>query len=423
MVAQATALPRLCSQLRLAKGLRELVLDLDGGAAYAVPAEVATLSCLTQLDSLQLHSLAIHHVTGDHLTAALSSLTQLTQLSLRFECEPATIPDAADRARRRLVFPWTEAVCGLTKLQQLCIAADASGWSSNAMYKGTLPAALSQLTALQHITVLGMETWQGYEYSVLLPLAALPALDNAALRMRSASGDEDQQPVVLPRLVSLSFALQECVSGDEQWGGTHLPTLIAPALTELVLEDMWLDADSGQLSWMAGLPHLRRLVLKSLQIFQTASGFPEGVTACSSLTELVVEHITVSPRSQPDSDRADVWSDSEMLQRLPVADTYVGQLVRLSLARNAFSSVPPILAAATAMQLLDLAHQHVYVYGDDPDDDDDDLFTNQRPARLHGLSVLNKLPCLRGVDLAGFDESDAGIREFRAAHPDVRLTF
>ena len=40
MVAQATALPRLCCQLRLAKRLRELVLDLDGGAAYALPAEL-----------------------------------------------------------------------------------------------------------------------------------------------------------------------------------------------------------------------------------------------------------------------------------------------------------------------------------------------------------------------------------------------
>jgi len=74
------------------------------------------------------------------------------------------------------------------------------------------------------------------------------------------------------------------------------------------------------------------------------------------------------------------------------------------------------------LELLDLAHQHVYVYGDDPDDDDD-LVNNQRPVRLQGLSVLNKLPRLRGVNLKGFDESNAGICDFCAAHPDVRLTF
>ena len=73
---QVVALPRLCNQLSLAEGLRELVLRLEGRATGAVPIEFAALARLTQLDTLQLGGVSLA-TAGEHFTAALSPLTRL----------------------------------------------------------------------------------------------------------------------------------------------------------------------------------------------------------------------------------------------------------------------------------------------------------------------------------------------------------
>jgi len=152
-------------------------------------------------------------------------------------------------------------------------------------------------------------------------------------------------------------------------------------------------------------------VLKYLEL--PTRGLPQGVTACSSLTELVLEGIRVSSVDQPESDESYVDNDPYPLSELPAAGSFVNKLVHLSLFNNAFSTstVPPILAAATALEHLDLARQQITLYGD------------ERPPRLQGLAVLDKLPRLHGMRLTGFKVSDASICEFRKAHPDLRVTF
>ncbi len=194
-----------------------------------MPRAFAALSCLTQLDSLQLHSIANHSVRGKHLTAALSSLTRLTRLSLRFEDQPWSPyddPDAVEDDSTRIVLPWTHAVCGLTNLQQLCVtAAAADDWYRAAMFRGVLPAALSQLTALRHFTVLGMDAGPS-DLGIPRPLEALPALEVAVLRLKQRSDTDpslgNQQHIVLSRLVSLSLALQVW-TGDGGCWSTRLP--------------------------------------------------------------------------------------------------------------------------------------------------------------------------------------------------------
>ena len=76
------------------EGLRELVVQLDGRAARKAPARLAGISCLTQLDRLQLDGIG-HNADGKHLGAALRLLTGLTRLSLRFVFDDMS--DDADR--------------------------------------------------------------------------------------------------------------------------------------------------------------------------------------------------------------------------------------------------------------------------------------------------------------------------------------
>ena len=76
------------------------------------------------------------------------------------------------------------------------------------------------------------------------------------------------------------------VNGFKKCEDTPFPMIVAPALTELNLEDIKLAPDSGQLSCPPDLSKLRRLVLVEIQ---TASNqLPQGVVACSGLTELVL---------------------------------------------------------------------------------------------------------------------------------------
>ena len=86
----------------------------------------------------------------------------------------------------------------------------------------------------------------------------------------------------------------------------------------------------------------------------------------------------------------------------------MSKLVRLSLRENAFSGVPPCLAAATALMLLDLAEQKLSVFDED-----------KAEPPVQGLNVLNSLTRLRFVHLHGF--SGAGVCQFRAANPNVNV--
>jgi len=381
------------------------VLDAGDRAACAVPGKLACLSCLTQLDSLQIIGVASDSAAG-HLTAALAPLTRLARLTLTFD------DDYESTEGHDPVFPWQDAVSGLTNLQELCVMSEVD-WGCVDMFKGALPAGLSQLTALRRLTVLGMDELDAHDESDQLQLAALPALETVALRLRSVSGIypgfPDQQQVIMSRLVSLSLALRRnrsCLGfGSEPYEGTYLPTIVAPALTELILDDIMLAPDSEQLSWLPGLPALQRLVLQDLKT--GASQLPQGVAACSSLTELVLRRVHVS--MQPGVDGlVDVAQCG--LRSLPAAGPYVSKLVHLNLANNAFRSVPPCLAAATALETLNLCMQQLQPYHE---------------IRVHvpvlGLHVLDNLARFRWINLEGFKKSAAGIRRLKKTHRNVTV--
>jgi len=134
---------------------------------------------------------------------------------------------------------------------------------------------------------------------------------------------------------------------------------------------------------------------------------PEGIMACTGLTELVLDSVKVTislPGSNPPG-----MEDQREVSNLPVAGPYLSKLVSLGLPRNGFSKVPPSLAAATALELLDFGDQILYV----------DEYTGI----LDGMSVLDGLPRLRGMNLTGFEASDARFDKFRAAHPHISLTY
>ena len=404
-------MPRLCSPLRLAEGLREVVLELGGKAAYAVPDRIAALSCLTQLDSLQLRGLALD-MRYEHLITAVSPLFQLKQLGLRFIRYPHTEmsedesdEDGWDDAEDFILFPWKKVVCGLIRLQDLRVCSDSDNHYRDMLF-GALPSALSRLTALQHFEVLGMG--EGGVRSQLA-LAAMPALQTAALRLHTTSGQFPglcpRQHVVLSRLVSLSLALRVYDGHDGVHDITELPTISAPFLTELILDGIMLAPDSEQLSWLPGLPKLRRLVLTGLKT--AGSELPAGVVACSSLTELVLKGILVNFQNKrlywPD-----IHAREKFLCDLPAAGPYLSRLVRLSLSQNSFTAVPPSLAAATALVELDLGWQNL-------------LRCQTSVDGLQGLQVLNDLTRLRCVNMDSKD-TGAALQRLRAARPDVRVT-
>ncbi len=432
LLAQADALPRLCNQLKLATGLRELVLDLNGRAACAVTCTLPrALSSLTQLNSLQLHGVTqwpSYHAGGEQLRAVLLPLSQLTRLGLRLE--PAHEPAYDENAESDNddveydahwnymdmlpYFPWQRTVCELTKLQELDVSiAAAMKKGRHVMFKGALPSALSQLTALRRLSVLGMELWHyahdlGDESSQL-QLEALPALETVALRLHtfydSYPGLCNQQPIVLSRLVSLSLTLQFEYPDELPMNNIHMPAIVAPALTELILDGSRLALDCEQLSWLPGLPVLRRLVLKNLKT--ASSELPHGISECSGLTALVLERIMVSfdydPDSADDSSRYGSWS---LFRSLPAAGPYLSELRRISLSGNAFTRVPPSLVAATALEMLDLTNQRSPAGGDE-----------QQAPRVHGLHVLGSMS--QCMDLSEF--SQCGIRRFQASRPNVTV--
>ena len=279
---------------------------------------------------------------SEQLCAALSPLTQLTRLDLHFDT------DHRDVMRFLPAFPWGQ-VAQLTNLQVLSVASGAGySYSCWEMFKGALPAALTQLTALRELRVWGMKEWEERDNSNQLQLAALPALELAVLEVHTLCGefstlcqqqtvvlsrleclqlalrvdlfnhepyadtrlpmsiapvleelilDDIKLAVVLSRIVSLSLGLQVDTVGDklfveEPYADTHLPAILAPALTELGLDNFKLAPDSEPLGWLPGLPKLRRLELTNLKL--ASRQLPQGVTACSGLTELVLENILVS---------------------------------------------------------------------------------------------------------------------------------
>jgi len=401
---QAEVLWWACGQLRLAEGLRELVLELHDRSARAVSARLLDLGSLTQLSSLVLRGLAVAVDSGE-LIEALSSLNGLTRLDLQFDY------DEYDEACDQTAFPWEEAVCELLDLRELRVSS-ATGIRSDfgpfQMFKGTLPAAMSQLTALRRIEVLGMRDFDVRDDSDEMLLAELPALETAALRLYTLGGQYPslchQQQAVSSRLVSLCLALRFDYEGEEPCPETRMPPIIAPALTELTLDDIRLAPDSEQLSWLPGLPSLRRLVIKDLK---TASAqLPHGVMACTGLTELVLHRILVS-YSTPTIRY--IWSRPDCrLRSLPEAGPWTDRLVRLSLCKNAFYAVPPCLVSATALKELDMGKQQLRVH-----------YGHSHSAPVQGLHLLDNLTRLRCLKLAGFKKGGAGLRRFRAVHPDV----
>ena len=412
---------RLLIPLRLAGGLRELVLGAHGEASDAVPRRLGELGCLTQLRALQLINVAVD-VDGQHFVAGLSPLTRLTRLRVRF-ADNHVLSDVVPYVRDGVIpraFPWGDAIGGLVHLQDLRMIASTDNRSCRDMFTGSLPAALSRLTALRRIKVLGMSEWESRDDFSHLQLAALPALEMAALRLRQRESGHFEslrrgQAAELSRLVSLSLTLRaDDVNEYEKYRDTHLPTIIAPAVTELVLDTMKLAPDSEQLSWLPDLPKLRRLVLANVQI--ASDQLPQGIAACSGLTELALRRVgdicpSIYEDEYIDSD-SDNPRDDFFLWDLPDGP-YIGNLVRLSLSGNAFDTVPPALATAAALELLDLAHQDVPVAARD--------FRRDARARVQGLLVLDGLPRLRRVILTGFAQDDECAR-FQAAHPDIDVS-
>ena len=412
---QAAALSALCSVLGLADGLRALVLDLRGRAAEAVPDSFeafGALGGLTQLDSLQLHN--VHILVGDRcLKAALSPLTQLTRLYLQFGLEGRYV-------RGRIPAPWWQTqVSKLINLRELTVAS-ASEHNENAldMMLGALAEGLSQLRALRHLHVLGVNSavWDVHYESNRLQLAALPALETVALRLHTVTniypGLGQQRRVVLSRLVSLSLALRVNNAGREPYRDTYLPAIVTPALTEIILDDVKLASDSEELPWLPDLPKLRRLELVDLKT--GSKELPQGVMACSSLTELVLKKILLGFSN----DGRSVWNMPDCRMRsLPAAGPYLGQLVRLSLLGNAFATVPPALANATALQQLDMGEQLLR------DTWASEEYHEPAAAPVLGLHVLDNMKHLRSVNFVGFVDSGASIRHFRAKHPTVTVVF
>jgi len=346
-------LPLLCVNVMLAEGLRELALDVCGRTAHAMPAKLAYISSLTRLENLQLHGIP-SRADGRHFTAALPPLTGLTRLCLRFDYDaaPDNDEDTSDEDDIRMVFPWADAVCGLTSLQQLCVTADTAwpGEGCAGTFCGALPAGLSALTALRHFTVLGMHEWEQVDDRDQLLLAALPALETAALQLHTLSGKYPglgcQQKVVLSRVVSLSLVQRLCVEAGPVDDRTQLPSIRAPALTELMLSDLWLTPESEQLGWLASLRQLRRLVLQGLET--SSRQLPRGLTGCRDLTELVLDGMRVRSYRQLESNPSDCCRvDTWLVSYLPASGPYLSKLVRLGLSRNAFDCVPPCLAAAS----------------------------------------------------------------------------
>ena len=409
----------MLSPLRPAAGLRELVLGLHGQTSGAAPGGLSELGRLTQLRALQLSDAAIDVPVG-HWSAALAPLTRLTRLGVRFARPDEDFDDGVLRDDVPAEFPWGDAVSGLIHLRELRMMTDTDGAGCRGMFSGALPATLSRLTALRHLELLGTSAWTWRRDFRHLQLAALPALETAALRLQQIRTGHFEslrrgQRAELSRLVSLSLTLRVDVDTcDDDHEDTHLPTIAAPLLTELILDTMKLAPDSEQLSWLPDLPRLRRLELTSVQ---TASDqLPQGIAACSGLTELVLRRIgDIRPGfTDPDLARYETADGSRLPERplraLPDGP-YISNLVHLSLSGNAFSAVPFALVTATALEVLDLDDQRVSGAA---------AFRYDARVPVQDLHLLGVMPRLRRVYLAGFRRDSDGTN-FEAAHPHIEL--
>lgn len=414
MLLQAAAWPRLCTQLRLAAGLRELVLGLHGKAGTAVPDRLSVLGRLSQLRALQLTEVSID-APCENFTAALAPLTGLTRLDLQF-AEPRMRKAAA------IPFPWEHAISGLIHLRELRAVSDGdSPYRCSGMFRGSLPAALSRLTALRHLELLGMAEAVSHADFNHLQLSALPALETAALQLLMGQSGRFEslrcgQLAELSRLVSLSLCMR--VDLDPHFcEDTHLPTIIAPSLTELTLSDIKLASDSQQLSWLPDLPKLRRLVLVDVQ--QGSDQLPQGIIACSGLTELVLQQLRMNcgfGRNVCYGNSKHVHvPQKDRLCKLPKGP-FLGQLRRLSLSDNGFATVPRVLVSAKMLEFLDLSYQHLPLPKSYSSED-------YPWKRVKGLHVLKKLTGLRYLKLREFKKDDDAVRDFQEARPDVTLDF
>ena len=87
---------------------------------------------------------------------------------------------------------------------------------------------------------------------------------------------------------------------------------------------------------------------------------PQGIAACSGLTELALQRIGDARPSSRKPDYDDTDSDrarpERLLRTLPHGP-YLSRLVLLDLSGNAFSDVPPAVAAVTALQSLDMGYR------------------------------------------------------------------
>ena len=250
MPPQAEALPRLLAPLRLAEGLCEVVLGLHGKAGTAVPGRLSSLGQLTQLRALQLIDVAVD-VEGQHFVAGLSPLTRLTRLGVSFADDHVRDDHGRDETIPR-AFPFGEAISGLIHLQELRMNADTDDRSCRGMFRGSLPVTLSRLTALRHLTLLGMSEWTSRSEFEHLQTASLRLQQTCISRFESL---RPGQRAELSRLVSLSLSLRVDFEECDYYRNTRLPIVVAPALTELVLDTIKLARDSEQLSWLPDLPN------------------------------------------------------------------------------------------------------------------------------------------------------------------------
>ena len=116
---------------------------------------------------------------------------------------------------------------------------------------------------------------------------------------------------------------------------------------------------------------------------------------------------------EEDDEDAAFWPERQ-LRALPDGP-YIRRLVSLSLCGNRFGTVPPVLAAATALESLDLSSQRMHYenvhYG----------YDSERHVHVQGLNVLGRLTRLRRVDLTGFSKEDSSVRALQGAHPNVTV--
>ena len=134
------------------------------------------------------------------------------------------------------------------------------------------------------------------------------------------------------------------------------------------------------------------------------------------MTELQLKGMLVSFRNN--DDHFGDWPEYR-LRTLPTGP-YLSQLVRLNLTCNGFDVVPPAVAAATALQHLDLGEQ---VLLNTSSAKAKDMPFAWEAGPVQGLHVLNSLTRLQSVtfrnDLDA--QSEAAMCCYQAANPTIRV--